>query len=50
MRALVCHAWGAVEDLVVEDLPALTPADQQVLIKVAATAVNFADTIMVGGT
>ena len=50
MRALICHAWGAVEDLVVGDLPALVPADQQVLIKVAATAVNFADTIMVGGT
>ena len=50
MRALVCHAWGAVEDLVVGELPAPVPADQQVLIKVAATAVNFADTIMVGGT
>ena len=50
MRALICNAWGAVEDLVVGELPALVPADQQVLIKVAATAVNFADTIMVGGT
>jgi len=50
MRALVCHAWGAVEDLVVGELPALQPAAEQVLIKVAATAVNFADTIMVGGT
>ncbi len=50
MRALICNAWGAVEDLVVGELPALVPADQQVLIKVAATAVNFADTIMVSGT
>jgi NADPH2:quinone reductase len=50
MRALVCHAWGAVEDLVVGELPAPEPAAEQVLIKVAATAVNFADTIMVGGT
>ncbi len=50
MRALVCHAWGAVEDLVMGELPALVPAAAQVLIKVVATAVNFADTIMVGGT
>lgn len=50
MRALVCHAWGAVEDLVVDELPAPVPAAEQVLIQVAATAVNFADTIMVGGT
>lgn len=50
MRALVCSAWGAVEDLVVGELPVPVPAATQVLIKVAATAVNFADTIMVGGT
>ena len=50
MRALVCHAWGAVEDLIVGELPAPLPAADQVLIKVFATAVNYADAIMVGGT
>ncbi|MGE0862049.1 MAG: NADPH:quinone oxidoreductase family protein [Gammaproteobacteria bacterium] len=50
MRALVCRAWGAVEDLVVDELPAPVPAADQVLIEVGATAVNYADAIMVGGT
>ena len=50
MRALVCHAWGALDDLRVEELPAPGPAADQVLIEVAATCVNYADALMVGGT
>ena len=50
MRALVCRAWGAVEDLVVDELPTPVPKDDEVLIRVGATAVNYADTIMVGGS
>src|SRR2546426_7365234 len=49
MRAVICRAWGEVETLTVED--AATPAPQrgQVLIDVKATAVNYADALMVAG-
>ena len=49
MRALVCRAWGPVEDLRLEDVPAPVPAADEVLIEVKATAVNYADSIMVAG-
>lgn len=49
MRAVICRAWGAVEDLRVEDVPAPTPGPGDVLIAVHATAVNYADAIMVAG-
>jgi len=49
MRALVCRAFGPVEDLRIEDLPPPVPADDEVLIEVKATAVNYADSIMVNG-
>ena len=49
MRAVVCHRWGPVEDLTIEDVPAPTPAPGEVLIAVKATAVNYADSLMVAG-
>src|SRR3989442_1652465 len=49
MRAVLCHGWGAVEDLTIADVPAPTPAAGEVLIAVRATAVNYADAIMVAG-
>jgi NADPH2:quinone reductase len=49
MRAVICHAWGAVESLKVEEVAAPTPAADEVLIDVRATAVNYADSIMVAG-
>ena len=49
MRALVCRAWGPVEDLRLEEVPAPVPAADEVLIEVKATAVNYADSIMVAG-
>lgn len=50
MRALLCHAFGPVDTLQLEEVPTPVPADDQVLIDVAATCVNYADSIMVGGT
>ena len=50
MRALFCHAWGSVEDLVVAALPSPAPAAEQVPIKAAAPAGNLADSIMVRRT
>jgi len=49
MRAVVCRAWGAVEDLTLEDVPAPTPGPGEVLIDVRATAVNYADALLVAG-
>jgi NADPH2:quinone reductase len=49
MRALICRAWGGVEDLAVEDVPAPEPGPGEVLIEVRATAVNYADALMVAG-
>src|SRR2546427_9285421 len=49
MRAVICRAWGAVEDLTVEDIAPPQPRPGEVLIAVKATAVNYADALMVAG-
>jgi NADPH2:quinone reductase len=49
MRAVICRAWGEVESLTVEDVATPQPARGQVLIDVKATAVNYADALMVAG-
>ena len=49
MRALLCHQWGPVEDLKLEDAPTPAPGEGEILIDVAATCVNYADAIMVNG-
>src|SRR5215470_13150235 len=49
MRAVICRAWGAVEDLTVEEIAPPRPGPGEVLIAVKATAVNYADALMVAG-
>jgi NADPH2:quinone reductase len=49
MRALVCTALDG-ESLGPGELPAPEPGPGEVLVKVAAAGVNFADTLMVAGT
>ncbi|MBI2203860.1 MAG: NADPH:quinone oxidoreductase family protein [Candidatus Rokubacteria bacterium] len=49
MRAVICRAWGPIDDLRLEDVPPPTPKAGQVLIDVKATGVNYADSIMVAG-
>ena len=49
MRAVICRAWGDVEDLTVADVAPPTPGPGEVLIDVKATAVNYADALMVAG-
>jgi NADPH:quinone reductase-like Zn-dependent oxidoreductase len=34
MRALLCHAWGTVDDLRLGDVPAPVPAPGEVLIAI----------------
>ena len=49
MRAVLCHAWGAVEGLQLGDAPPPVPADGEVVIAVRAVGINYADAIMVAG-
>ena len=49
MRAVVCKAWGPPETLAVEDVPAPAPGAGEVLVRVRACGVNFADALIVQG-
>src|SRR5262245_8268593 len=49
MRAVVCRAWGEVEQLALEDVPSPVPGRDELLIDVKATGVNYADSLMVAG-
>ena len=49
MKALVCRTWGEVEGLTLDDVPAPSPKPDEVLIDVRATAVNYADSLLVAG-
>jgi NADPH:quinone reductase len=49
MRAVVCRAWGEVESLTLDDVPPPAPGKDEVLIDVRATAVNYADALLVAG-
>ena len=47
MKAVLCKAFGAPEDLVVEVVDDLTAGDGQVRIDVKACAINFPDALMI---
>jgi NADPH2:quinone reductase len=49
MRAVLCRNWGAIDDLTIAEVPPPAPSAGEVLIAVKATAVNYADAIMVAG-
>src|SRR5207245_10899576 len=49
MRAVLCRAWGAIDELTIAEVPPPAPSAGEVLIAVKATAVNYADSIMVAG-
>jgi NADPH2:quinone reductase len=49
MKALVCHAYGPVESLKLEDMPDPVPAAGQVLVAVRACGINFPDVLVVQG-
>src|ERR1700757_2524350 len=50
MRAMVCRAWGAPDVLQLENVPWRVLQPGEVRIRVRAAGVNFADSLMVGGT
>jgi NADPH2:quinone reductase len=49
MRALVCHGYGPIENLKVEDVPTPEPAPGEVLLRVGAAGVSFAALLGVQG-
>ncbi len=49
MRAVVCRELGPLETLVIEDSPALSPGEGQVVVDVRAAGVNFVDGLICQG-
>ncbi|MCU4179628.1 NADPH:quinone oxidoreductase family protein [Bosea sp. BH3] len=49
MRAVMCKAFGPLEDLVIEDRPTREPGPGEVRVLIEAAGVNFPDTLMVEG-
>jgi len=49
MRALVCHAYGPIESLKLEDVPKPAPAAGEILVKVGAAGVSFAALLGIQG-
>lgn len=49
MRAMLCKAYGPIEDLSLQELPSPVPGPGEVRIKVAACGVNFPDVLIVQG-
>ena len=49
MKALMCRAFGPIDNLRVEDVPSPAPGPGKVLIDVKAAAINFPDALIVQG-
>ena len=49
MRAILCHAHGGPENLTLDDVPDPVPGPGEIVIRIAAAGVNFADLLMISG-
>ncbi len=49
MRALLCQELGGIDKLALGDLPLVEPLAGEVLVKVKAAGLNFADLLMIKG-
>ncbi|HEX6361964.1 MAG TPA: alcohol dehydrogenase catalytic domain-containing protein, partial [Albitalea sp.] len=49
MKALLCEAFGPIENLRIAELPAPVPGPGQLLVDVKAASINYPDTLMVQG-
>ena len=49
MKALLCKAFGPIDTLVVDEVPAPQPKAGEVLVRVRAAGVNFPDALIVQG-
>ena len=49
MKAILCSRYGTPDELELRDLPDPQPAEGEVVVKVAAAALNFFDTLLLAG-
>ena len=49
MKAILCSRYGAADDLELRDLPQPQAGQGEVVVKVAAAALNFFDTLLIAG-
>ena len=49
MKALICEAFGPIDNLVIKEVPSPVPGPRQVLVEVKSASVNFPDALMVQG-
>ncbi len=49
MKAVLCNAFGPLENLTIEEISSLTPQPEEVIIHVKACGLNFPDTLIVQG-
>ncbi|MBP6280376.1 MAG: NADPH:quinone oxidoreductase family protein, partial [Rhodocyclaceae bacterium] len=49
MKALICEAFGPIDNLTIKDVPSPVPGPRQVLVEVKSASVNFPDALMVQG-
>jgi NADPH2:quinone reductase len=49
MKAILCTRYGGPDDLTLGELPDPVAAAGQVVVKVAAVALNFFDTLIIAG-
>ncbi len=49
MKAILCSRYGTADELELRDLPEPQAGDGEVVVKVAAAALNFFDTLLIAG-
>ncbi|NOY48255.1 MAG: NADPH:quinone oxidoreductase family protein [Chlorobi bacterium] len=49
MKAVLCTSFGSIDNLIIENIPDLIPANDEVIINVKACGLNFPDTLIVQG-
>jgi NADPH2:quinone reductase len=47
MRAVLCEAWGGPDDLVIREVPDISPKPGEVVVKIRAAGVNFPDVLII---
>ena len=50
MRAVVLEEYGSIDNLTLQEFPDPVPGPEDIIVDVRATAVNYVDLVMIGGT
>ncbi|MBU15104.1 MAG: NADPH:quinone oxidoreductase, partial [Gammaproteobacteria bacterium] len=49
MKAVLCKSYGPPENLVLEEVPDLTPGKNEAVVEVYAASLNFPDGLQIQG-